>query len=152
MCRYSFFGQTSTLLFFARWLIAAAALCAAGCQRTPVTSGARIRGAVTSGGRALEVAGRDIGLGMVQVGFWPVYEDGQELVAAAMAQADEQGNFQLVDPLPAGKYLITVRQWDPYPNVDKLQGKFDERNSKIVRQIDSDLELIIDVAQPRGGL
>ncbi len=107
-----------------------------------------VMGRVTSGGAPLHVEGRDIGLGMVTIGFFPMVEDGP-LVEATSAQADAEGNFELIDGLEPGKYLISVRQWDPYPQTDRLKGRFDERNSKIIRDFSgNEAELVIDVLDP----
>jgi hypothetical protein len=52
--------------------------------------------------------------------------------------------------LPAGKYRIVVRQWDPFPDFDRLGGRFDEQNSPIIREITEDTEINIDVSRPEG--
>ena len=50
--------------------------------------------------------------------------------------------------LPPGKYRIAVRQWDPYPDTDKLGGKFDAQNSPIVREITGEEDIVIDLSKP----
>ncbi len=122
-----------------------------GCTATKkLPNRVKVVGRVTSGGAPLHVERRDIGLGMVTIGFFPMVEDGP-LVEATSAQADAEGNFEVIDGLEAGKYLISVRQWDPYPQTDRLQGRFDERNSKIIRDISGDeAELVIDVSDPES--
>lgn len=107
-----------------------------------------VHGRVTDGGQPLHVEGRHLGLGAVTIGFCPM-EDGP-LVEATSAQADPEGYFEVIDGLEPGKYLVTVRQWDPYPQIDRLQGRLDQRNSKIIREFSGDeAELIIDVSNPK---
>ncbi len=122
-----------------------------GCTATKkLPNRVKVVGRVTSGGAPLHVERRDIGLGMVTIGFFPIVEDGP-LVEATSAQADAEGNFEVIDGLEPGKYLISVRQWDPYPQIDRLQGRFDERNSKIIRDFSGDeAELVIDVSDPES--
>jgi hypothetical protein len=43
-----------------------------------------------------------------------------------------------------------VRQLDPAPDNDKLQGRFNLKNSKIVRDVSPDNEIVIDVSRPEG--
>jgi hypothetical protein len=106
---------------------------------------------VTNAGQPLVVQGADIGLGMVAVGFYPMHDESQELVELTSAKADANGYFELIDGIPPGTYRITVRQWDPYPNVDRLQGKFDEKRSPIIRQFTGEeSELAIDVSKPEA--
>ena len=116
-------------------------------------SGPFPRGTVTDGGKPLHVAGRDVGIGMVVVQFYCIGEDGKVSSLAAEAQVAPDGAFDAPGRdgrgLPPGKYLIAVRQWDPFPDVDRLRGRFDETRSKIVREIDG-REIAIDVSKPEG--
>jgi hypothetical protein len=111
------------------------------------------RGTVTDAGEPLHVAGRDVGIGMVVVQFYRLGDDGQAASLAAEAQAQADGAFDAPGRdgrgLPPGKYLIAVRQWDPFPTTDKLGGRFDEKRSKIVRELDG-REIVIDVSKPEG--
>jgi hypothetical protein len=122
--------------------------CGGGGQRA-----VPVRGRVTDAGKPLHVAGRDVGIGMVVVQFYPVGEDGKAPSLAAEAQVAADGTFDAPGRdgrgLPPGKYLVAVRQWDPFPGVDKLGGRFDETRSKIVRQIDGG-EIVVDVSKPEG--
>lgn len=45
---------------------------------------------------------------------------------------------------------MNVRQWDPYPQNDKLGGEFSEANSRIVREIGGGEDISIDVSRPEG--
>ena len=124
----------------------------AGCsQTTQLPNVVKVSGRVTDGGTPLHVDGRDIGLGRVVVGFYPIDGEDSELVEVTSADVDADGNFDVIDGVVPGKYRISVRQWDPYDTVDRLENRFDGTNSKIVRQIDQDTsELNIDVANPDG--
>ena len=126
-------------------------VCLAGCGKTYQVPGtAKVTGRVTNGGAPLKVEGREIGLGMVTIGFCPLANDNAARAESASAMLDAEGNFEVIEGVKPGNYLITVRQWDPYPQVDRLGRKFDERNSKIIREITEDVELIIDVSKPEG--
>jgi hypothetical protein len=122
--------------------------CGGGEKTVPV------RGRVHSAGEPLHVKGRDIGLGMVQIQFYRLDEDGQQSTITAEAVANADGRFDAPGRqgrgIPPGKYRIAVRQWDPYPQVDKLQGKFDEKRSRVVREIPGEGDLDIDVSKPEG--
>lgn len=126
----------------------------AGCGGSNEPPMMPVKGRVTKGGAPLQVAGQEVGIGMVQVGFYRLEGDGSQKGTPWEAKVDPQGNFTLFGPsgngIPPGKYKITVRQWDPYPQTDKLQGQFDEKNSKIVREINGASDLAIDVSKPEG--
>lgn len=115
-----------------------------------------VRGKVTNAGQPLKVAHADVGAGWVQVVF--VKDAGQGAAAGAdqtySTKADEAGAFELKgrfgNGIPPGKYRIAVRQWDPYPNKDGLQGKFSEQQTPIVREVDGKTPLEIDVSKPQG--
>jgi hypothetical protein len=126
--------------------------CLSGCNNQyKVVGTVKLTGKVTKGGEPLQVDGREMGLGMVTIGFCLIEDqDDPFRVRTAAAQVDQDGNFEVVDGLEPGLYVITVEQWDPYPSTDRLQGKFNEQNSKIIREITADSELIIDVANPTG--
>jgi hypothetical protein len=135
-------------LFWSALLCAVTAGCSGG---DPTVS---VRGKVTEAGRPLQVQGRDLGLGAVLVQFYRIGDDGQQSADPEEAEVDAEGNFRVPGRtgrgiLP-GKYRIAVRQWDPYPRVDRLQGRFDEKISPIIREITGEEEIIIDVSQPDG--
>ena len=53
--------------------------------------------------------------------------------------------------IPAGKYKICVEWYDQYPGPDKLNERFSEENSKIIREIPPpDGALNIDVSKSEG--
>ncbi len=124
----------------------------AGCHKGPAA--VAVKGQVTNAGQPLHVAGREQGLGMVQLECLRLGEDGRTTADAEGAVADDQGRFEVHGRdgkgiLP-GKYRIAVRQWDPYPQNDKLGGKFSEANSRIVREISGGEDINIDVSRPEG--
>lgn len=107
-------------------------LALAGCQSSdglPATVSARGT-LLTKAGEPLQVAGRDVGTGMVTLTFIPVAApaEGSQTYATT---ADAQGGFELPGGLPAGNYRVAVRQWEPYPATDKLRGKYDEQNTPL---------------------
>ncbi len=113
-----------------------------------------VRGKVSDGGRPLEVEGREVGLGMVLVQFYRIGDDGQQSTDPEEAAVDAEGNFEVPgregSGISPGKYRIVVRQWDPYPQVDKLGGRFDAQNSQIIREVTGEEEIEIDVSKPEG--
>jgi hypothetical protein len=111
-----------------------------------------LEGSVTNAGDPLRVEGRDVGIGMVVVEFYPVAEDGSASTdPLESASVSESGEFVLVDGIPPGRYKIAVRQWDPYPQVDRLDGRFSPVNTQIVRELTSDDQVLeIDVSKPEG--
>jgi hypothetical protein len=111
-----------------------------GCSGgAPADGSVAVSGKVTLQGQPLQVAGREMGVGLVEVKFYPLDATGKISEQNFQAGVDAQGAFNVPGPsnrgLPPGKYRVVVRQWDPYPEVDKLQGKFDETNSKITQEI-----------------
>ena len=124
----------------------------AGCS--PGERAVQVQGRVTNAGQPLQVAGREIGLGMVQLQFFRTDEHGRAEGDSEGAVADSEGRFQVHGRngkgIPPGKYRIAIRQWDPYPQVDKLDGRFSADKSTIVREINGNQEILIDVARPEG--
>jgi hypothetical protein len=134
------------------FIVFLAVMTVGGCFSGAPNDGSQpVAGKLTSGGQPLQVAGREIGVGLVEVKFYPQDANGKIGETHYQAGVDAQGNFRVPGPsnrgLPPGKYRIIVRQWDPYPQTDKLNGKFDETNSKIVREITTATTLDLDLAQ-----
>jgi hypothetical protein len=125
-----------------------------GCSGGPKDDSVPVRGTVTNAGAPLKVNRPDVGLGYVEVHFYRIADDGSVSTDPADAAVDESGNFTVRGRdghgLPPGKYKITVRQLDPAPDNDKLQGRFNFTNSKIVRDVSPDEEIVIDVSRPEG--
>ena len=114
-----------------------------------------VRGRVTNAGVPLAVKNREIGLGYVELHFYRVNDDGSVDNDPADAAVEESGEFTVRgrdgNGLPPGKYKITVRQLDPAPEHDKLQGRFNRTNSRIVREVTGEeKDIIIDLSRPEG--
>lgn len=121
-----------------------------GCTACNSSTGPQLvecRGTLLKDGNPLEVSGRDIGVGMVSIDFIPVDATGPAPQSYG-AKADAQGKFSIPGGMLPGKYKVAVRQWDPYPNVDKLNGAFAEDKTSLVREIDGKSEINIDLARP----
>jgi hypothetical protein len=137
------------------YLLLAALLCLAttscGGGGEPTVSA---RGRVTHAGRPLLVKDRDLGLGTVVVQFYRIGEDGRQSADPEEAEVDADGNFEVPGRtghgIRPGRYRIAVRQWDPYPQVDRLKARLDEKNSPIIREITGEEDLVIDVSKPQG--
>lgn len=123
-----------------------------GCSK-PRDNSIPVRGRVTNAGTPLSVAGREARIGMVQVKFLRVNDDGSTDPEPWTATVDEQGKFEVPGKdgfgLPPGKYKIAVFQYDPHPT-DKLGGKFNEKNTKIVRPVEDGKDIEIDLSKPSG--
>ncbi len=134
-------------------ILLAMALAAAGCG-PPAEKTVTVRGKVTDAGAPLVVEGRDIGLGMVQIHFYRIEEAGGQSSDPYSALVQEDGTFEIAGHsrpgIPPGKYRIAVYQWDPYPQTDRLEGRFSETESPIVREISTDAELDLDLSRPEG--
>ena len=53
--------------------------------------------------------------------------------------------------IEAGKYKVCIVWQDEFPQgKDKLDGKFDEKSSKIFRKVPEDGDITIDVSRPEG--
>ena len=135
-------------------LVLFAGLLFVGCGGGSAEKVVTVQGTITSGGQPLTVAGEEAGLGYVQVQFFRIDDAGVQSTDPASARVStSDGSFELAghggQGIPPGKYRVAVRQWDPYPE-DKLQGKFDETNSPILRTIEGDAMLTIELDQPAG--
>jgi len=138
--------------------LTSAAVCAAilGCAPPTPPEGevVVVRGTVTNAGQPLKVARADVGAGWVQVVFWK--DVGKGVTADSnqtySTKADDSGAFEMKgrfgNGIPPGKYRIAVRQWDPYPDRDRLEGKFSEKETPIVRDVDGKTPIDIDLSKP----
>jgi hypothetical protein len=108
-----------------------------------------LKGKVTKGGQPLQVNKAQMGnYARVEVAFVPVAGG-----TAYSSEVKDDGTFEIVTTegkaIPTGKYKIAVRQLE-YQN-DLLQGKFDEQNTPITRDITTDTkEVTIDLDNPNG--
>lgn len=132
---------------------AALAILIAGCGE-PAEKAVSVKGTVLNAGQPLEVAGRDVGIGVVQIAFHRVLDDGTISQDPEMASIDAQGRFEIKGRsgrgLEPGKYKVAIYQYDPYPQNEKLQGKFSPENTPLEYTIQEDRELAIDVSRPEG--
>ena len=123
-----------------------------GCAKEgfQVTDAVALSGTLTDEGTPLFVEGIENATGMIVLEFHPIIEGKPERTASASAEADLDGNFEIPQGIEPGEYIITVRQWEPYPENDLLKGKFRLGRSKIVRTIEGDTTLDIDISNPEG--
>ena len=122
-----------------------------GCGDSPYSmpNAVELTGKLTDGGEPLFVEGLENATGMILVGFHAIV-DGKPGPETTNAAVDVDGNFEIPQGIEAGEYLITVRQYEPYPQRDLLKGKFGPAKSKIRRTIDGTEPLDIDIANPEG--
>lgn len=109
------------------------------------------KGKLLKGGKPLEVAQRELGLGQVAIEFIPMPDPnaaGPPSTERFGTTVDAQGNFSRPGGIPPGQYKVAVRQWDPLPNNDKLNGAFAEDKTPLVRTIDGKADIVIDLDQP----
>jgi hypothetical protein len=126
-----------------------------GCSSEPQEKVVAVRGRLTNAGAPLQVAGREAGVGRIEINFHQLQADGAPSQTFESASPDEQGNYSLRGAngkgIKPGKYRIAIRQWDPYPDNDKLGGKFSLENSKVVRDVgETETTIDIDVSKPEG--
>jgi hypothetical protein len=105
------------------------------------------QGTLLKDGKPLEVAQREIGVGQVKIDFIPADATGPTPQSFG-ATVDPKGNFSVPGGMTPGKYKVAVYQWDPYPNVDKLQGAFAPDKTSLIREVDGKSDIKIDLAQP----
>lgn len=121
-----------------------------GCGASPPPGFVVPKGKVTKAGQPLTVKPM---VGLVEVIFLREAPEGTP-VDPQIAKLNPDGTFVVHGTggqgLEPGKYKIVVRQWDEYPNLDLLQGAFDEKRTKIVRDVNGTDEILIDVSKPAG--
>ena len=140
---------------FALWSLSALlTVVASGCGGSPVVEGpkATLKGKVTKGGQPLPVNTSMGDYAYVQAIFTPTTATGG---APFNVRVGADGSFTVENadgkPPPAGKYRVAVRQWEPFPQTDKLGGAFDEKKSPIIVEItDPPQDLNIDLDKPQG--
>jgi hypothetical protein len=115
-----------------------------GCNRQ---ANVTVTGAVVRSGQPLAVSPT----GVLQVTLKPDLGDNEQFTPKTAECDRATGKFEIRDVRP-GKYKIGVQQFDPSPQVDKLNGAFLPDKSKIVRDIDGKTPLTIDLAQPDQGV
>lgn len=97
-----------------------------------------VSGKLTKGGEPLQVSEN----GDVQITFAQI-DGGTQTGHQFLASPDDSGQYS-VNVAP-GEYKVAVVQLDPYPDNDKLEGKFNQENTPIKKTIDGgetwDIEL-----------
>src|SRR5689334_15654468 len=105
----------------------------AGCSSSPTEPAVEVRGRLTNGAEPLTVQGREVGTGLIELKFLPLAADGKLGPGFFQASVAADGTYRVPGRqdrgIPPGKYRIVIRQWEPYPQTDKLGGRFDEQHS-----------------------
>lgn len=133
----------------------AALLLSVGCSapKVVVEETVLLKGKLTKGGTPLTVDSSKLGdYAKVEISFVPT-EKQQGYKQSAKVGAD--GSFTLATesgkPLPPGKYKVAVRQWEPYPTKDLLNGKYDDQKTPLSVTIAADTKHVeIDMDKPNG--
>ena len=125
---------------------------ALGCGTPAVKDGSQpVKGKLLNNGTPLTVQYKASGAGWVELRFYPVDAAGNIGELHYQAGVMDDGSFNVPGPsnngLPPGKYRIVVRQWDPYPEIDKLGGKYDETHSPLTRDFSGASALELDLAK-----
>ncbi len=111
-----------------------------------------IKGKVSKGGEVMKVKEQ---VGRLRVFFLRQDDQGPADPREATVNFAD-GAFEVKGPdgrgIPAGKYKICVEWKDDFSpfGKDKLAGKFNEANSKILRDIPGSGDIVIDVSKPEG--
>jgi hypothetical protein len=114
-----------------------------GCEQRPrlVT----VTGSVVRAGQPMAVSNT----GYVQVMLLPDV-GADENYTTRVGRCEKDGTFKITE-VPPGKYKIGIEQFDPNPQIDKLNGAFRAGDSKIVVNIDGKAPLNLDLAKPKLG-
>lgn len=120
---------------------------AGGCTPASIDSienAVTVQGKLTQRGIPLSVAGREIGTGMVSLTFIPTtpIPGGEQTFGTSV---DENGMFNMPGGMPAGEYRVVIEQWEPYPETDKLAGKYNARNTPLKIQVTGTDPIEIDL-------
>lgn len=113
-------------------ILAVLLLLLTGCEQTDPT----IKGKITNDGQALQVSDN----GDIQVEF---IQDGSGQSYLVSVQSD--GSYELT--APPGEYRVSIKQLDPYPNVDKLKGKFSQQNTPIKKKLEGEQTVDIELSE-----
>jgi hypothetical protein len=123
-------------------LVVLAAIVSIGCKRDQTVT---VTGSVVKSGKPLPLSPT----GVLEVTLTPdVGPD--EPYTNSLGRCEKDGSFSIPDVRP-GRYKVGVEQFDPTPQMDKLNGAFRASTGKIVREIDGKAPLTIDLAKPSGG-
>ncbi len=125
------------------------ALCVSGCSLGGPPKHV-VKGQVTFKGQPMAVKPM-----VGKLRLWLVQQDVPPPVDPKFAIVQDDGNFVVNggdgSGIPAGKYKVCVVWQDDFPKgPDKLEGKFDEKSSKIYRKVPDDGDITLDVSRPEG--
>jgi hypothetical protein len=142
-----------------------------GCGGKSDANLVKLKGKLVKGGQpyASQLTGPKYpegeGVGMAEVTLFPVSDEKQVIVddngdttvaGVQRAHVSPDGVFELPEPgsksqgIPRGKYRVVVKHIDPLTDKDRLNGKYNEKNSKVTRDIGDGQEIVIDLAKPGG--
>lgn len=144
-----------------------------GCSDGEGGPKAVLKGKLTKGGQPLHVADQELGVGMIELTLYSIqskedvlpdmsvnieddFDDGVPpanndgfVYTSYSPEVQPDGLFELKGPsgegIPPGLYRVVVRQWDPYPEVDRLQGAFSAANSPITIDVSEDRDVNIEL-------
>jgi hypothetical protein len=105
--------------------------------------GSTVRGKLTNGGAPVTVSDK----GVIVMFFAPEGWEGKGSGADVQPDGTYVAKGFENKGLMPGKYRISVQQFDPYPTTDKLEGKFAQGKSPIIRDVNGG-RLDIDLAKP----
>lgn len=128
-------------------LFLACLLLGCGSSGPPVVA---VSGKITRNGETMAVKPM---VGRLTISFYPVAAEGAAVVEEADLQAD--GTFTVPgkngNGIPPGKYKIAVVWQDDFPTgPDKLNGKYNEKNTPLIREIQAGSTLEIDVGKDKS--
>lgn len=118
------------------------------CLLVPACTGEKkvtVTGNIARGGQPLKLSPT----GVLLVTLVPEAPP-NDTYTSRIAECDQTGAFTIKEVTP-GKYKIGVEQFDPNPQIDKLNAAFRADTGKIIREIDGKAPLAIDLAKPAGG-
>ena len=116
---------------------------AAGCNQKPRT--VTVTGSVLRNGQPIVVSNT----GYVQIMLLPDV-GADEQYTTRVGRCEKDGTFSIPE-VPPGKYKIGIEQFDPNPQIDKLNGAFRAGDSKLIRDLDGITPINIDLAKPNLG-
>lgn len=109
-----------------------------------------IKGKVAKAGEVMKVKEQ---VGRLRLWLVPLDSKGADITDAVVNAAE--GTFEVKGPdgrgIPPGKYKFCLEWKDDFPfGKDKLEGKFNEANSKIIRDLPGTGDILLDVGKPEG--
>lgn len=82
---------------------------------------------------------------VLQIIFLPVDTSGKK---SYPADFDKNENVYKITKIPNGRYKVAVSLLDPYPNNDKLRGKYTFEKTPLFCQIEGDTDFDINISLP----